>query len=228
MTRRHVALLACLLAATSCSGPGEQAPDQTNPSPIGLISNATRTVERVIDGDTIELDGGEPVRLIGVDTPEVVDPRRGVQCFGREASNFMKEELEGQQVLLTYGTEQTDRYGRTLAYVVRERDGLSMNAELIRRGFGRAYTRFPFSRSDAFVAFEQSARDAQRGRWKLPDDEAICLQKTFPPDIAAFDDNGDFRITCAEARAHGIAPVPRTHPAYQYMRDGDGDGVVCE
>ena len=46
--------------------------------------------------------------------------------------------------------------------------------------------------------------------------------------LALYDDNGNGRITCAEARRHGIAPVPRTHPAYQYMRDGDGDGVVCE
>ena len=46
--------------------------------------------------------------------------------------------------------------------------------------------------------------------------------------LALYDDNGNGRITCAEARRHGIAPVPRTHPAYQYMRDGDNDGVVCE
>ena len=43
-----------------------------------------------------------------------------------------------------------------------------------------------------------------------------------------YDDNGNGRITCAEARAHGIAPVHRSHPAYPYMRDGDNDGVVCE
>ena len=46
--------------------------------------------------------------------------------------------------------------------------------------------------------------------------------------LALYDDNGNGRITCAEARRHGIAPVPREHPAYAFMRDGDGDGVVCE
>ena len=46
--------------------------------------------------------------------------------------------------------------------------------------------------------------------------------------LGCYDDNNNGRITCAEARAHGIAPVPRGHPAYQYMRDGDSDGVVCE
>ena len=54
---------------------------------------------------------------------------------------------------------------------------------------------------------------------------------THIPDVdalALWDDNGNGRITCAEARTHGIAPVRRGHPAYQYMRDADGDGVVCE
>ena len=46
--------------------------------------------------------------------------------------------------------------------------------------------------------------------------------------LALYDDNGNGRITCAEARAHGIAPVRRGHPAYEFMRDADGDGVVCE
>ena len=46
--------------------------------------------------------------------------------------------------------------------------------------------------------------------------------------LARYDDNGNGRITCREARRHGIAPVRRDHPAYRHMRDGDGDGVVCE
>ena len=46
--------------------------------------------------------------------------------------------------------------------------------------------------------------------------------------LAMWDDNGNGRITCREARNHGIAPVHRGHPAYPYMTDGDGDGVVCE
>ena len=46
--------------------------------------------------------------------------------------------------------------------------------------------------------------------------------------LSRYDDNRNGRITCKEARQHGIAPVRRSHPAYRYMRDGDGDGVVCE
>ena len=65
-----------------------------------------------------------------------------------------------------------------------------------------------------------AARAAPRAAPRTPGGEVDAL--------ALWDDNGDGRITCAEARAHGIAPVPRGHPAYRFMRDGDGDGVVCE
>jgi hypothetical protein len=57
-----------------------------------------------------------------------------------------------------------------------------------------------------------------------PNDGSVEL----PAEVAQWDDNDNGRITCAEARVHGIAPVHRDHPAYPYMRDGDGDGVVCE
>ena len=46
--------------------------------------------------------------------------------------------------------------------------------------------------------------------------------------LTLYDDNGNGKITCKEARAHGIAPVTQDHPAYQYMYDPDKDGVVCE
>ncbi len=55
---------------------------------------------------------------------------------------------------------------------------------------------------------------------------AARLEPTHP--AARYDDNGDGRITCREARRHRIAPVPSTHPAYEFMWDGDGDGTVCE
>ena len=58
--------------------------------------------------------------------------------------------------------------------------------------------------------------------------EAGATAPTGDDALARYDDNGNGRITCKEARRHGIAPVHRSHPAYRYMRDGDGDGVVCE
>src|SRR2546423_5036043 len=92
------------------------------------------TVERVIDGDTVvvRLPGGhERVRLVGIDTPETVDPRKPVQCFGKEASNHTKSLLPaGTAVRLERDVEARDRYGRLLAYVYRSRDGLFVNLAL--------------------------------------------------------------------------------------------------
>ena len=192
-------------------------------------------VERVVDGDTIVVRGVGRVRLIGVDTPETVDPRRPVEFFGREASAFAKRLLEGQQVRLEYDRERTDRYGRTLAYV-HLRDGTFANAEIIRRGYGHAYTRFPFRHLDRFRRLEREAREAGRGLWgaeaaNVRSSGGATRARGVPTSGAGpgrWDDNGNGRISCAEARRHGIAPVPRGHAAYPYMNDRDGDGVVCE
>ena len=117
-------------------GPGARSTGRQSPG------EARRCI-RVIDGDTIQLDGGERVRLIGVDTPEAVDPRRPVQYFGKEASAFTRRLAEGHTVRLEYGDESFDRYQRTLAYVYLE-DGTFLNAEIIRQGYG--FRKVPSSR----------------------------------------------------------------------------------
>ena len=183
-------------------------------------------VERVVDGDTIVVEGVGRVRLIGVDTPETVSPGRPVEFFGREASAFTKRLLEGRRVRLEYDREPTDRYGRILAYVHLS-NGTFANAEIIRRGYGHAYTRFPFRYLDRFRQLEREARTAGRGLWGAAAAGSSSRSSAGSARVQ-WDDDGNGRVTCAEARRHGIAPVPRSHPAYAYMRDGDGDGVVCE
>ena len=133
-----------------------------------------RTVTRVIDGDTLVLDGGEKVRLIGVDTPETVHPSRPMEFFGREASPFTKRMVEGEQVYLEYeqGSSTKDRYGRTLAYVYL-RDGTLLNKEIIEQGYGHAYTRFPFSKMEEFREAQREARAAGRGLWSGEEPEEV-------------------------------------------------------
>ena len=194
------------------------------PAPAGA-----QVVERVVDGDTIIVRGVGRVRLIGVDTPETVSPGRPVEFFGREASAFTKRLLEGRSVRLEYDRERTDRYGRTLAYV-HLADGTFANAEIVRRGYGHAYTRFPFRYRDQFQQLEREARGAGRGLWNPAAAASAAAGRSGGGGTGGlrWDDNGNGRVSCAEARRHGIAPVRRSHPAYAYMRDGDGDGVVCE
>ncbi len=135
------------------------------PNPSKALKGPWRTVTRVVDGDTIILNGRERVRLIGVDTPETVDPRRPVQYFGKEASAFTKRMVEGKKVRLEYDQTRKDRYGRTLAYVYLE-DGTFLNAEIVKQGYGHAYTRFPFRYLEDFRRYESEARKAGKGLWK--------------------------------------------------------------
>jgi micrococcal nuclease len=121
-------------------------------------------VRRVIDGDTLELDNGEDVRLIGVDTPETKHPKKPVERFGKEATAFNKRMVEGKEVRLEYDQQRKDKYDRTLAYVYLE-NGTLLNAEIIRQGYGFAYTRFPFKYLEEFRRLEREAREARRGLW---------------------------------------------------------------
>jgi micrococcal nuclease len=100
-----------------------------------VLSAASATlaqrVTRIVDGDTIHVDGIGPVRLIGIDTPETVHPDLPVQAFGIEASAFTQRLAEGRVVRLEYDWQRRDRYNRTLAYAYLP-DGTFLNAEIIR------------------------------------------------------------------------------------------------
>jgi micrococcal nuclease len=158
-------------SSSACAGgrPGV-APAQFQPLPppsVELPPGLDTTVDRVIDGDTIVVAGGHHVRLIGIDTPETKDPRRPVQCFGKEASAFLTEMLpRGSGVRLIGDVEARDVYDRTLAYVYRLPDGLFVNADLVRQGYARPLTIPPdVAHSDELVALAGEARDAGRGLW---------------------------------------------------------------
>lgn len=130
-------------------------------------ASVTAPVERVIDGDTIEvdLDGtNEDVRYIGVDTPETVKPGTPVQCFGPEASERNHELVEGRTVRLEFDRERRDAYGRLLAYVfVGDR---FINAELVRGGFARTLEIEPnTSRAGRLGELAARAGEAGRGLW---------------------------------------------------------------
>ena len=121
-----------------------------------------------IDGDTIvvEIEGKEEkVRLIGVETPETVHPSKPVEYFGKEASEFTKNVVEGKKVRLEYDWQTRDKYGRLLAYVYLE-DGTFLNAEIIKKGYGFAYTKYPFKYLDEFRKFEREARENKSGLWE--------------------------------------------------------------
>lgn len=122
-------------------------------------------VERVIDGDTLLLSNGEYVRLIGVNTPETKHPQKAVEYYGKEAYLFTRKMVEGKKVRLEFDWQKRDRYGRLLAYVYLM-DGTFLNAEIIKQGYGFAYTKYPFRYLNDFRRFEREARESGRGLWK--------------------------------------------------------------
>lgn len=135
-------------------------------------------VTKVTDGDTIKvnIDGTiETIRMIGLDTPETVDPRKPVQCFGIEASNKAKELLSGKKVRLESDPTQGNRgkYGRLLRYVWLE-DGTLYNKKMISDGYASEYTyNTPYKYQVEFKQAETEARNAKRGLWA---DDA-CLEE---------------------------------------------------
>lgn len=136
----------------------------TEVSSRGPIDAAT--VERLVDGDTL-VAGGRTIRLIGVDTPETKDPRKPVQCFGRAAAAKLAELVPpGEAVRVEVGVEPVDRYGRTLAYLYRARDGLWVNMALVEQGYARVATYPPNdAHAGEYLAAERAAREAGRGLW---------------------------------------------------------------
>lgn len=154
------------------------------PSPLLAADQVTEkgVVIKVIDGDTIVVKIGnklERVRLIGVDTPEVLDPRKKVQCFGKEASQQMYTLAKGKNVVLQSEPRDKNRdtYGRLLRYIyLTDQDGKGskfLNRAMIEDGFAYAYTRFDFEFKKSFTGYEKTARESKRGLWK----ETTCKGK---------------------------------------------------
>jgi micrococcal nuclease len=119
-------------------------------------------VTRVIDGDTVEIEGGQRVRYIGIDTPET---GRRADCFSEEASEKNRELVEGKTVRLERDVSETDRYGRLLRYIFAGDE--FVNDVLVREGYATAAT-FPpdVKYSLQFIEAEQEARENNRGLWE--------------------------------------------------------------
>jgi len=204
------------------------------------------TVTKVIDGDTITISmNGVPktIRLIGIDTPETVDPRTTVQCFGVEASNKAKELLTGKNVWIETDviTGQRDKYDRLLAYIYRD-DGLFINRYLVEYGYAYEYTyNTPYKYQAEFKAAQKSAEAAGRGLWApgvCEEEPASAPQPTpqpapayTPPSTSGYSCSANI-YNCGDFSTHAEA-----QDVYEmcggvnndiHRLDGDKDGEACE
>lgn len=152
-------------------------PDELDSVAIEHTGFELVTVERVIDGDTVELADGSKVRFIGINTPESTNT---IEQFGKEASDYTKRRLEGKQIYIQKDVSETDKYGRLLRYIWLEIPSDDMdeqeirtkmfNAELILNGYAEPYP-FPpdVKYKDYFEKFAREAREQGLGLWGLKD-----------------------------------------------------------
>lgn len=129
----------------------------------------TYAIDHFVDGDTIVVNMNgktETVRMIGIDTPETHKPNTPVQCYGPAAAAYTKQVIGTGRVRLEADSQSTnrDRYNRLLRYVYLS-DGRLLEAELIKNGYGFAYTQFPFGKSDEFVQLQAQAKASNKGLW---------------------------------------------------------------
>ena len=127
------------------------------------VVGATERVKvvRCIDGDTVVLADDRRVRLVGINTPE-----RDTKLYA-EATDALRELVEGREVTLEYDQERQDQFKRTLGYL--HRDGMFVNGEIVRRGLAYCYTWKPnTAHSQDLVKLQRVAREAEAGLWGLP------------------------------------------------------------
>jgi len=212
----------------------------------------TFKVLKVVDGDTISVDvrgKKEVVRLLGIDTPESVDPRKPVQCFAKEATSKMKSFVDGKSVILVDDSTQgnRDKYNRLLRYVyLPDTVNTFVNGEMVKQGFAFSYRQYPTKMLNKFNNFEKYARDNNLGLWgacpvNTPTTKPPATKKAIPTNLPVQSqqqpiqsvpvysggdkDCGDF-ATHAEAQSFFISQGgPSSDP---HRLDGDHDGVACE
>jgi endonuclease YncB( thermonuclease family) len=172
LTSRHFLRTAVLVITVLAFWGGSQFLNGGKPAgQDAVVAEEEGEVVYVTDGDTIKVMRGgtkETVRLIGVDTPETKDPRKPVQCFGREASKKTTDLLLGKHVRLEYDpvAGDKDKYGRLLRYVFLD-DGTNISRQLIFDGYAHEYTYEAqlYKYRDDFTAAEEDARENKRGLW---------------------------------------------------------------
>lgn len=207
----------------------------------------TFEVVRVVDGDTLTLNISgktETLRLIGMDTPETVDPRKPVQCFAKEASDKAKATLTGKSVKIEADPSQgeRDKYNRLLRYIFLE-DGTSFNKMMIEEGYAHEYTyNSPYKYQSEYKEAETKARENKKGLWgdlcngDTTQSANSADQTTTPAVIVApaatQESSGSSSYTCNCKKT--CSNMSCDEAQYQLStcgcsaRDADHDGTACD
>lgn len=200
------------------------------------LGSQTAMVIAVIDGDTIEIEGGQRIRYIGINTPETVDPRKPVECFGREASNKNKELVAGKSVRLEKDISETDKYGRLLRYVFV--GDVFVNDYLVRQGYAYASSYPPDVKHQN--QFNQAGKEAKTNSWGLwsacgSSSTTNSAQATTTPQATnASNCDLSYPTVCIPPSPPDLDCPDITYrrfkvlPPDSHRFDGDHDGIGCE
>ncbi|MCA9388858.1 thermonuclease family protein [Candidatus Berkelbacteria bacterium] len=135
---------------------------ETSTSPVEQTSTNTVLVTKIIDGDTIELETGQRVRYIGIDTPEITKGKK--ECYGQSAKAYNQDLILNKKITLIKDVSETDRYGRLLRYIYL--DDVFVNEQLVKNGYAYAATFPPDVKfSNYFIQLENQARSLGLGLW---------------------------------------------------------------
>lgn len=221
----------------SGSKPQEQVYVAVTSSPTLTMQSNLYNVSSVIDGDTIQVvidNKKETIRLIGIDSPETVDPRRPVQCFGKEASAKAKSLLSGKSVRLESDPTQgeRDKYQRLLRYVFLE-NRTNFNKLMISEGYAHEYTyNIPYKYQSEFKQAQKEAEENKRGLWaddacliSVPQPSAQASGTISPATTGGFTCAG--KTTCGQMTSCAEAQFYLNSCGVSRL-DGDKDGVPCE
>lgn len=189
------------------------------PAVLGESDFEEAVIEKVTDGDTVHLTNGKALRYIGIDTPETVDPRREVGCFGAEASNYNKLLTTGKTVYLEKDVSDTDRYGRLLRYVYLQ-SGEMVNEMMVREGYAYASAYLPdIKYQPRLEELEKEARDNNRGLW------GTCKDVISPtPNPTSF--RCDCSKSCSQLTTCEEATFQLNSCSCKSL-DGNNDGIAC-
>lgn len=211
-----------------------------------LANKNSYLVVKVVDGDTLDvsIDGNvERLRLIGIDTPETVDPRKPVQCFGVEASNKSRETLLDKKVFIEGDSTQgeRDKYDRLLRYVFLE-DGTNFNLMMIKEGYAYEYTyNLPYKYQSEFKEAQKYAENNKVGLW-APN---ACEEKTTTKNVIVpktttssqcnsnysgclKSNTGDYDCAAGSGDGPNYTGTVQVLGYDEFKLDRDGDGWACE
>jgi len=216
---------------------------------VTQIADEYYVIAKVVDGDTYKVTKNgksETVRLIGINTPETVDPRKPVECFGKEASEIAKSMFTNKKVKLENDASQGDRdkYDRLLRYFITEK-GTDVGLWLIQEGYAYEYTyNLPYKYQKKYKDALITAENSKKGLWadnecvtttQTPQPTSKYVVPTNPPakqqqnNIAQPQNNNSSNVSCSTNCSELTC-----EQAYQLLnagcgsKDADKDGIPCE